>query len=188
MPDLTFEKLVRILSSYSGRDKALRTIYFSLVLLSTRLKNSELAQRILALAKQLSQTRLVLRQLNHAPMVYVCRSIPDDLRHAPDKLDSALNSAVTLIYTVHAFVEASAWLADAKLLPLNAAKWFRWSLYLWLYALVAGITRFVRRIWRKGIDKTQDDQLTLVGLTSDFIAGHENGRNFFSDCFRCWTV
>lgn len=121
-------KILRVLETYNGRDKSLRTIYFALIIWSTKIRNAEFAQRILALAKQLSLTRLVLRQLNHLPLLVVLSRTRNDLEHAKDKIDVGLNSIVTAIYTVQVFVEFSAWIADAKLIGLDAVRWFRWSL------------------------------------------------------------
>lgn len=107
-----------------------RTVYFSLIILSTKVKNAELAQRLFAFAKQLSLTRLVLRQLNHLPLIVSLLRAKHDLQHAKDKLDSGMNATVTFIYSIQVFVEFSAWVADAKLVDLDAPKWFRWALYL----------------------------------------------------------
>lgn len=94
------------------------------------MKNAEFAQRIFALAKQLSLTRLVLRQLNHLPLIVSLLRARKDVAISTDKLDAGMNAAVTLIYSVQVFVEFSAWIADAKLIGLDAPKWFRWALYL----------------------------------------------------------
>jgi hypothetical protein len=107
-----------------------RTIYFSLIIWSTKIKNAEFASHIFAFAKQLSLTRLVLRQLNHLGLVVSLIRTRHDLQNAKDKVDTGLNSVVTLIYSIQAFVEFGAWIADAKLVGLEAAKWFKWALYL----------------------------------------------------------
>lgn len=133
------DKTLRVLNTYNGRDKAIRTAYFSLIILSTKTKNAELASRITSLAKQLSLTRLVLRQLNHLPLIVSLLRSPRDIQRAKDKLDSGLNATVTLIYSVQSFVEFSAWIADAKLIGLDAPKWFRWSLYLVSYFSIDAI-------------------------------------------------
>jgi hypothetical protein len=130
------DKVLRVLNTYNGRDKTIRTAYFSLIILSTKAKNADLASRILAFAKQLSLTRLVLRQLNHFPLIVSLLRSRRDIQNAKDKLDSGLNATVTLIYLVQSFVEFGAWVADAKLIGLNAPKWYRGSLYLVLISLV----------------------------------------------------
>jgi hypothetical protein len=101
-----------------------------LIILSTKVKNAEFAQHIIALAKQLSLTRLVLRQLNHLPSLVGLIRARKELQNSNDKLDTGMNATVTAIYTVQVFVEFSAWIADAKLIGLDAVKWFRWALYL----------------------------------------------------------
>lgn len=101
-----------------------------MIILSTKVKNADFAQHIFALAKQLSLTRLVLRQLNHLPLVVSLIRARKELQNSSDKLDTGMNATVTLIYAVQVFVEFSAWIADAKLVGLDAPKWFRWALYL----------------------------------------------------------
>lgn len=88
-----------------------------------------------------------------------------------DIFDYFLTSSITGIYTVYGFTELIAWLAEAKLVVADSAKWFRWYLYLWLVALGCGIVRTIRTILRKPIEKTKNDQINLLGFVCDFIAG-----------------
>ncbi|KAI6207592.1 hypothetical protein M3Y96_00025200 [Aphelenchoides besseyi] len=180
------DKIVRLLGTYNFRDKALRNIYFSLIILSTKIKDEELAKRIFALAKQLSLTRLILRQLNHLPLVFSLTKIPRDLETSTDRTDTGLNASVSLIYTIQCFVEFTAWIADSKLINLDAARWFRWSLYLWIAAMIVGVVRLFRRILyleplhdrfngppvdKQILDARQADRISLMGLGCDLIAG-----------------
>ena len=74
-PDL--DSVVRVLQTYPGRDKAIRSLAFWLQL---RAQTSDQKDAILALAKQLSSARLVLRQLNHPAMIKACKHL---LHHKP---------------------------------------------------------------------------------------------------------
>lgn len=130
MPDITLDKLVKVLNIYAGRDKALRfyftkllkqifrTFYFSLVLYSTKL-SPERAKIIMALAKQMSQSRLVLRQFNHPSMVsffvaktyfkkyqiLASRELCKDAKNCSDPIDYSLNGIVTVAYTIYGVCE-----------------------------------------------------------------------------------
>ncbi|WKX91356.1 hypothetical protein Q1695_009865 [Nippostrongylus brasiliensis] len=160
------DDITRVLSSYAGRDKALRSLSF---LLTLRAQTSPRKDLVLALAKQCSAARLVLRQFNHPSMLKSCQQL---LQTKPsDPVDYACSATVTGVYTVYGVVELLAWLSDAKLVAMDAARLWRWCLYLWLTALVAGIIRQIRLIAKKGLEKASDEVLTLTALASDFMAG-----------------
>ena len=169
-----------------------RSIYFALLIISTKIKNEEYAKLVFAFAKQLSRARLVARQLNHLGNLKAVTRIPRDVRKARDPLDVALLSAVAATYAVQTPVESVGWLADAKALRLDSAKWFRWSHYLWLVAMTIGIIRLLRRIVYVEVARDRRrhhrecafeplkdcklqaraaDRIALVGLSADFIAG-----------------
>lgn len=105
------------------------------------------------------------------------------------QVDYACTATVTGVYTVYGVVELCAWLSDAKVLSFESAKLWRWCLYLWIVALLASIIKQVRlkydihckqcfiqiRIITKkcvygAVDKSKEDIISLVGLSSDFIA------------------
>uniref|UniRef100_A0A915DMT2 Uncharacterized protein n=1 Tax=Ditylenchus dipsaci TaxID=166011 RepID=A0A915DMT2_9BILA len=115
MSDEVFEKLVRVLNTYSGRDKAMRTIYFGLVLVSTRINRAALAKHVLALASN--------------------KKIPGDLEHSTDVQDTCLSSVITLLFGANSLAEFVAWLSDARILKFDASRWFRYCLYLYFGAI-----------------------------------------------------
>ncbi|KAL6730300.1 hypothetical protein Aduo_001282 [Ancylostoma duodenale] len=160
------DNLTRVLSSYAGRDKVVRCLSFFLTLKAQTSPNKE---ALLSLAKQCSAARLVLRQFNHPSMIKSCQQLLTT--ESSDSVDYACSATVTGVYTVYGFVELFAWLSDAKVLAMNSARLYRWCLYLWIVALIAGIIRQIRIISNKGWEKANDDILTLVGLASDFVAG-----------------
>ncbi|KAI6241451.1 hypothetical protein M3Y99_00373500 [Aphelenchoides fujianensis] len=179
------DRIIRLLGTHNFRDKTLRNIYFALILYSTKIKDDEQAKRVFALAKQLSLTRLVLRQLNHLPLLRSLSKVPEELGNSSDRVDTALNASVSLVYTVQSFVEFGAWIGDAKVVRLDAPKWFRWSLYLWILAMAGGVLRLLRRILyveplhdrlhgpadKQTLDARQSDRLSLLGLGCDLVAG-----------------
>nr|CDJ91746.1 Peroxisomal membrane protein 11C [Haemonchus contortus] len=162
---LELDDLARVLSTYAGRDKALRTLCFILTL---KAQSSNNKSDLLALAKQCSAARLVLRQFNHPSMIKSVRQLFNT--RPSDPIDYACSATVTGVYTVYGVVELFAWLADAKMVSANSAPLWRWCLYLWIVALIAGIARQIRMIYKKGLEKSNEDLLTLISLSSDFIA------------------
>uniref|UniRef100_A0A915B2U8 Glycosomal membrane protein n=1 Tax=Parascaris univalens TaxID=6257 RepID=A0A915B2U8_PARUN len=163
------DRLTRVLSQYSGRDKSLRTLHFILLLSANHLKDRAKGQHLLALAKQLSAARLVFRQFNLAAMINAAVQLTRASR--TDFVDFLLQVAVTIAYTIFGVVELLAWLADAKLLSLDAARLFRYCLYLWLGALAAGMFRLLRNMTNKSDVQFDDEKLTFLGYVSDFISG-----------------
>ncbi|CAB3407644.1 unnamed protein product [Caenorhabditis bovis] len=170
----TNEHLSSVLSTYAGRDKALRSMAFYLQHRST--SSPTHSKELLALAKQLSAARLVMRQFNHPSMLKACQQVINTIRSdrvgtSIDPIEFGAGAAVTGIYSIYGFVELFAWLSDAKILAFDSARLYRYCLYLWLVALVSGIIRQLRIISRKSIDKAKDDIITLIGLSADFISG-----------------
>ncbi|TKR95391.1 hypothetical protein L596_009566 [Steinernema carpocapsae] len=164
------DQSAQLMTQYAGRDKSLRSLYFTLILYSTKLRQRR-AQLVMAFAKQMSQTRLVLRQFNHFGMLQACRSAYNAYLNGPaDRVDHALISSITGIYTVYGVVELLAWLADAKLIAMDAGRLFKYCLYMWIAALVCGIVKSARLIYKKGLEKSKADQLTLAALGSDFVS------------------
>ncbi|VDM43807.1 unnamed protein product [Toxocara canis] len=163
------DRLVRVLSQYSGRDKSIRALYFIVVLYANRLKDQAKAQQLLALAKQLSAARLVFRQFNHAAMLNNVIQLTRASR--ADLIDFLLQVAVTSAYAVYGVVELLAWLADARFISLDATRLFRYCLFLWLGALMVTTLRLLRTIISKSDTQCDDEKLLLIGQTSDFISG-----------------
>ncbi|KAI6212859.1 hypothetical protein M3Y94_00079000 [Aphelenchoides besseyi] len=178
------EDWLRVLGSYAGRDKALRSLCFGLILTSTKQKNEILASGLQSLAKQISQARTVARQLNHGPLIVATTKLYEAIRLASDKVDASLNFFVMAAYVVYQFSELFAWLSDAKVLQLNSEPFYRWGIYSWVAALFAGIIQILRRILI--IEPSEDrlnapeksklaarrmDRITLVGLFADLVGG-----------------
>ncbi len=63
------DQWTRVLAMYAGRDKAARSLYSWLVLTAQRMPSVERRASVMALARQLSAARLVLRQFNHPSMI-----------------------------------------------------------------------------------------------------------------------
>ncbi|CAJ0944395.1 unnamed protein product, partial [Mesorhabditis belari] len=164
LPNL--DAILKSLGSYAGRDKALRTIYFMIQLHAQRsLKGKEW----MAIAKQMSTTRMVLRQLNGPTQYKALQALPG-LSRILDKFDFTCVSTVTVAYSIYWAVELIAWLSDSKVLPYDSVRLFRYCLYLWLVAIVAGFLKQIREVYRKRHTKGWDDLVTLLGLTCEGIS------------------
>ncbi|CAI4230164.1 unnamed protein product [Auanema sp. JU1783] len=166
------DNITRVLTSYTGRDKALRTLCFMLHVRAQ--SGSPLKDQLIGLAKQISNARLCMRQFNHPSMFKACQHLIQNSSKPADVVDFTCHSTITGVYTVYGFVELAAWLADAKLIKIDSAPLWRWCLYLWTAALITGIFRCIRSIYKKSQEMkahmAKEDIVTLVGLTSDFAS------------------
>ncbi|CAD5205343.1 unnamed protein product [Bursaphelenchus okinawaensis] len=180
----TIKEVIRVLSTYNGRDKVIRCLYFSLIIMSTKVASPEIAKQLFALAKELSKSRLIFRQLNIPSLFHSASKVPEDMEHTKDPIDSTLAGAVTYIFSVQNVIELLAYLSDHKLVNVDTGKWFRWALYLWVFAMFNGLIRLAwklhqtnKRRERNEIsektyeDITKNDRIAILGLGSDFIAG-----------------
>ncbi|KAI6230746.1 hypothetical protein M3Y99_01018600 [Aphelenchoides fujianensis] len=187
LPLANFPKVddwLRVLGSYAGRDKVLRSVCFGLLLTSTKTKRKELAEGLQVLAGQISKARTVCRQLNHLPLMVATSKLKDAVKVAGDKVDAEINLFVMAAYVVYQFCELAAWLADAKVVAWSAAPFLRWAIYSWVAALAAGILQILRRILvvepvedratapeKTKLAARRMDRITLVGLLADFVGG-----------------
>jgi adenylosuccinate lyase len=72
-----------------------------MILAGSRLQNRQLADRLQSLAKQLSRARMVGRLFGQPASLASCLRIRRQFHDSTDRVDTALESAVTLIYTVN---------------------------------------------------------------------------------------
>lgn len=149
---LNEQNLQRVLTAGSSTDK---TIYF--------------AQKLV----QNSSSSLSFLKLNssNSIMDFLHSVICNPSILLGQLVDDFFAATITAFFTLNAIVEFFGWIADANLISLNAARWFRYSLYCWASALILGILRHARRIHSKGWTKqiTWPDRLILIGLLADFI-------------------
>lgn len=92
--------IVCIYILYVNFSLSFRCAYFSLIILSTKVADPELAKRLFALAKELSKCRLIFRQLNIPSLFSAAAKVPDELSRTTDTVDSSLSSGVTIIYAI----------------------------------------------------------------------------------------
>ncbi len=66
---MDLKRVVSVLNSYGGRDKTIRLGYFLLVLLSERVKDGSLAEKLMAVARQMGTARMVGRRFGDLPLL-----------------------------------------------------------------------------------------------------------------------
>lgn len=123
-----------------------------------------MTQSLQALAKQISQARTVCRQLNHLPLIVASQKLYDVFRMSSDRVDSALSLFVMVAYVFYQFFELAAWLGEAKLVGLQVSFWYKWAIYSWLAALIAGMTQILRRIFIIEPREDQHDSSIVKGI------------------------
>jgi len=163
------ERWSRVLATYAGRDKALRSLYAWLVLRAQRHSIGEYRDHMMALARQLSSARLIMRQLNHPSMLYSALQL--SRAHPMDRMDHGMSCAITGIYSIFGVVELFAWLGDAKLIAVDSAKLFRYCLYLWIAALAIGLVKSCRALAQGVAKDRKQEWMTVASQACDLISG-----------------
>ncbi|CAD5233135.1 unnamed protein product [Bursaphelenchus xylophilus] len=177
-------EVIKVLGSYNGRDKAMRSLCFGLFLISNRVKNQEFAKNLKLLAAQISKARLVSRQFSHIPLFYGTMNLWKVFRQSPDQVETGLSLFTMIGYCLYAVFEFGCWLNDVNLIAISRENWYKYAIFSWVSALVASIIQNLRKILfiepledKHGlVDKQKQEQRTmdrilLVGTVSDFIAG-----------------
>lgn len=147
----SLESLVRLLESYRGRDKVIRTVCYGSQLVGgvlTRKAEADVSSRqlgksLLLFSAQLSHCRTVLRLFDDLSMLAYSQSYG----FGAEEEDSAVrwisvltNVADQLYYPC----EHIAWAADVELIKLKSDKWWLFSTVLWGTSLLLGILRSLR--------------------------------------------
>ncbi|XP_039983773.1 peroxisomal membrane protein 11C [Xiphias gladius] len=145
------ESLVRLLESYRGRDKVIRTVCYGSQLVGGVLSrkaeadvsSQRLGKSLLLFSAQLSQCRTVLRLFDDLSMLayshsYGLGAVEEDT--GVRWISVLTNVADQLYYPC----EHIAWAADAELIKAKSDKWWLFSTVLWGTSLLLGILRSLR--------------------------------------------
>lgn len=145
------ESLVRLLESYRGRDKVIRTVCYGSQLVGgvlsrkaeTDLSYQRLGKRLLLFSAQLSHCRTVLRLFDDLSMLTYSHSygFGGGEEDAGVRLISVLTNVADQLYYP---CEHIAWAADAELIKVKSDKWWLLSTVLWGSSLLLGILRSLR--------------------------------------------
>lgn len=145
------EELVRVLETYRGRDKVIRTVCYGSQLVGgvlSRRPDAEVSSRrlgrsLLLLSAQLSQCRTVLRLFDDLSMLAYSHSYglgASEEDCCVRWISVLTNMADQLYYPC----EHVAWAADSELIKVRSEKWWLFSTVLWGASLLLGILRSLR--------------------------------------------
>ncbi|KAM7388014.1 hypothetical protein PAMP_024218 [Pampus punctatissimus] len=164
----SLESLVRLLESYRGRDKVIRTLCYGSQLVGGVLSSKteavsshQLGKSLLLFSAQLSHCRTVLRLFDDLSMLSYSYSYGfggEEEDEAVRWISVLTNVADQLYYPC----EHIAWAADAELIKLKSDKWWLFSTVLWGSSLLLGIlsrSRLHRQV--------QGELLSVLGSIAD---------------------
>uniref|UniRef100_A0A3B5KDR0 Peroxisomal biogenesis factor 11 gamma n=1 Tax=Takifugu rubripes TaxID=31033 RepID=A0A3B5KDR0_TAKRU len=147
----SLESLVRLLESYRGRDKVIRTVCFGSQLVGgllsksadTDLSHRQLGKSLLLFSAQLSHCRTTLRLFDDLAMLAYSHSYGVGVREDDPAVRwiSVLSNVADQLYYP---CEHIAWAADAELIKIKSDKWWLFSTVLWGASLLLGILRSLR--------------------------------------------
>lgn len=145
------ESLVRLLESYRGRDKVIRTVCYGSQLVGGVLtqkaeadvSSQQLGKSLLLFSAQLSHCRTVLRLFDDLSMLAYSHSygLGASEEDAGVRWISVLTNVADQLYYP---CEHIAWAADAELIKVRSDKWWLFSTVLWGTSLLLGILRSLR--------------------------------------------
>ncbi|KAF1385545.1 hypothetical protein PFLUV_G00108880 [Perca fluviatilis] len=145
------ESLVRLLESYRGRDKVIRTVCYGSQLVGgvlsrkaeTDVSSNRLGKRLLLFSAQLSHCRTVLRLFDDLSMLAYSHSYGFGGREEDVGVRwiSVLTNVADQLYYP---CEHIAWAADAELIKVKSDKWWLFGTVLWGTSLLLGILRSLR--------------------------------------------
>ncbi|XP_061594533.1 peroxisomal membrane protein 11C isoform X2 [Cololabis saira] len=162
----SMESLVRVLESYRGRDKIIRTVCYGSQLvggLLTRNTNKDISsqqfgRRLLLFSAQLSHCRTVLRLFDDLSMLAYSQSygLGATEEDACVRWISIFTNVADQLYYP---CEHIAWAADAELIKVKSDKWWLFSTVLWGTSLLLGIMRSLRvlMLLKKKLKKHERD-------------------------------
>ncbi|KAM4548634.1 peroxisomal membrane protein 11C [Odontesthes bonariensis] len=147
----SLESLVRMLESYRGRDKVIRTACYGSQLVGgvltrnagTDASSQRLGRSLLLFSAQLSHCRTVLRLFDDLSMLAYSQSygLGASEEDAGVRWISVLTNVADQLYYP---CEHIAWAADAELIKVKSDKWWLLSTVLWGTSLLLGILRSLR--------------------------------------------
>ncbi|XP_063057108.1 peroxisomal membrane protein 11C [Engraulis encrasicolus] len=144
------ESVVKLLESYRGRDKVVRTLCYGSQLVGGVLSQksgrpSEVGKSLLLFSAQLSHCRTVLRLFDDLSMVAYTRSYGLG-RREEDGLVSCISVLTNVADQLYYPCEHIAWAADAELIKVQSDRWWTLSTLLWAASLLLGALRSIRVI------------------------------------------
>lgn len=162
----SLESLVKLLESYRGRDKVIRTVCYGSQLVGgvlsrkaeTDVSSQRLGKSLLLFSAQLSHCRTVLRLFDDLSMLAYSHSygMGGGEEDAGVRWISVLTNVADQLYYP---CEHIAWAADAELIKVKSDKWWLFCTVLWGTSLLLGILRSLRvlLLLKKKLKRNQRD-------------------------------
>ncbi|KAL3885369.1 hypothetical protein ACJMK2_025440 [Sinanodonta woodiana] len=143
------EQVVNLLSTHRGRDKCIRLTSYVSTFLAGQGKTAA-GQRLLAIAKEMSGCRVMLRLFDDLPMLSYSLSygIGAKEKNQTVRMIQILSNITNQLYFP---IEHVAWLIDKKVVNLSSTStpWWLASIALWAVSLVLDILRSLVLILKK---------------------------------------
>uniref|UniRef100_A0A6M2DTX0 Putative peroxisomal bioproteinsis protein peroxin n=1 Tax=Xenopsylla cheopis TaxID=163159 RepID=A0A6M2DTX0_XENCH len=145
---MALNEICDMLSSYSGRDKVMRTLCYGMKLASglTVDKDPVLSKKFQIFSSQMSKTRATLRLLDDIPMLQ--HSLQYGFgRTEPDGYLSFLGVLTNVVDQLYYPIEKVCWLAEHRLLHVeNANKWDTISSIFWVASIYLTLMKSLRSL------------------------------------------
>lgn len=198
---MRLEEVVEVLESYRGREKALRTLQYGLLFITSAARHSKRAT-LEAISSQIGAVRIILRLFDDLSMLQYSREV---LRqgNGEDWMVRCLEVANIVVDQLFFPVEHLAWARDVKILRGSSSRFWHASLLLWAASLVLTISRSLRKISllpqdvsrltseekERKEEKYEEELLTIIMHAADLL----NALNWlpnrpWSKSFPMWQV
>ncbi|XP_036168266.1 peroxisomal membrane protein 11C isoform X2 [Myotis myotis] len=164
--------LASALESYRGRDRLLRTLAYCSqlvggVLVEQGPARADVGARLLAVSSQLSGCRTILRLFDDVAMFVYTKQYGLGAEEE-DILVRCVSVLGNLADQLYYPCEHIAWAADAKILHVDAARWWVLSTALWGLSLLLGIVSQRPRSTRGAVEaRIQSELMTLLSNLAD---------------------
>lgn len=138
------ETTIKLLQSYSGRDKIMRTAgYVSLMLAGAA--DGRAAKNLGTVSRQISATRTVLRLFDDLPMLAHTLSYGTGTKEK-DIITRILTLVGNVTGLVFFPIEHIAWAAENQILRIHSKPWWNASIVCWVVMLITGLMKSLRSI------------------------------------------
>lgn len=154
------------LTTYSGRDKMLRTLSYSAKLLTVCTSSKNTEKKLKTFGSQMSECRVMLRLLDDLPTLHYIMTYGWGTKE-PDWLirwSQVIQNVVDIIYSP---IEHIAWAGQHNIVSINIDKWDLTTTWFWIVSLHLSLLRSLRLLqklqkYKTGLEKSNPDaQITL---------------------------
>uniref|UniRef100_H2YGX5 Peroxisomal membrane protein 11C n=1 Tax=Ciona savignyi TaxID=51511 RepID=H2YGX5_CIOSA len=141
----SFGNVVKLLESYRGRDKIIRTTSFASVMVGGLTSNSQLSQRLMKISMELNGCRMILRLFDDLSMLAVSMGYGLGKKEN-DTIQRIFKLMSNFVNQMFFPIEHIAWAADKGLISISSAPWALASLCTWISSLLINIMSIIWRV------------------------------------------